>query len=87
MRTLIMIVLFEMILTPLTPMSYQTYLLLHNHQIDQSTQWTDAINNGQNIAKPKIFTIIGNVQKFLDDRNIGIGLQNGQYELLYKRNY
>jgi hypothetical protein len=56
-------------------------------QIEQSNQWTSSVNGSKSSDSPRIFTVIGGVQKMLDDRNIGINLFGGRYELCYKRIY
>ncbi|WP_122625981.1 hypothetical protein [Lucifera butyrica] len=85
MRIHIIIAISVMILAPVTTISLPMHLPSQSYQ-NQSHPWADSFN-GKSVNNPSGFSFIGNVQKFLDNRNIGIGFESNRYELFYKKIY
>lgn len=85
MKALIVIFFFTIVFASTLTTSYRASQL---YQIEPPpNQWTDSVNRGKGMDNPGLFKVIGGVQKLLDDRNIGIHLFGGRYELCYKRIY
>jgi hypothetical protein len=63
---------------------YHGHLMVLPEQVDRPL-WTDSVGSHPDDDAPRIFAVIGSVQKFMDDKNIGVNLLGGRYELYYKR--
>jgi hypothetical protein len=67
-----------------TGLGYRSQIMTLSEQADRPL-WADSVGNPPGGDVPRIFSVIGSVQKFMDDKNIGVNILSGRYELYYKR--
>jgi len=87
LRKLIMSFYASIILVAIMALGYHPIPISQTYESTRSVSWSDSITNAQGADSPKIFAVIGDVQKFLTDRKIGVNIIGDRYELLYKRIY
>jgi hypothetical protein len=75
------------LLASMMAIDYQPLAISRSYESNRPAPWADSIKNPQNADSPKVFAIIGNIEKFLTDRRIGVNIWGDRYELLYKRIY
>jgi hypothetical protein len=57
------------------------------HQINPTNKWEQSIHGDEDAEGFKLFSLVKDAQKFLNDRNISFNILGGRYSFFYKRLY